>query len=563
MRPAPHAKQQSQAFRPPIVSLFYSGIWFAAMWQLYLLGQRGWEWCLALAFGACWLGLANMVKASDDWFKKRAHRRRKKRFEAGKRDHGQSRFATCQEIANAEILSDRQGIFVGTIKTGKGSHRDVFYDGEQSISVIAPAGEQKTTSIVIPSVIANPGHNLIINDPSGEVLSICKPALLKAGYELVVITPFADKVGELIGQKVTDVGLDIFSSLRPDMNPADVRSEIHKIGHWQMPNDPHIDEKSKYFFRAGRGISGFGAMADLVEGRKPTLTSVRSRLMLGPGLLHDLFQDAEDSTAFGGVYAELARSLSGVLTAAPQQFAGGFGVAEQYLDPFDHFSALGQHTAGSTFDPRTLKNPRKKIAVFVVYTLEMMETYKAPLAMTMNYLLDTVASDNQPGKVTAILDEAAILRMPLADKLDFYRKMGLRVMMIWQDMAQAEHNHGKTGMRRIMAASKLKIGMGLQEPDTLELFSKLCGTQAIADISLADRSMMTDSMPDLSPGHNHRSVPLFRPEEIRTMSREELLVVGGNLHPFILKKLPYWKRAKWNQIAGRSPYYREQHDVAS
>ena len=99
--------------------------------------------------------------------------------------------------------------------------------------------------------------------------------------------------------------------------------------------------------------------------------------------------------------------------------------------------------------------------------------------MTLTHLFDMVAADPQLGQCTAIIDECGALNMPkLADSLNFYRKAGLRCVMIWQDLAgQAEKNYGKAVVRQIMGASQIKVAMGLQEPETLELFSKLCGTQ--------------------------------------------------------------------------------------
>ncbi|NOY42268.1 MAG: type IV secretory system conjugative DNA transfer family protein [Planctomycetes bacterium] len=354
MPAAPIARPQHQPFRPPAISILYSGFWSFASYQLYLLGQSGWEWGTLAAFVAGAMAIGQFIQAANDRFKVGGHRRKVKRFRAGKMKHGNSRFGTIKDIAAAKILSNKQGIFLGTIRR-KRAHRDVFYDDEGSISIIAPPGESKTMSIVVPTLLANPGQNLIVNDPAGEVYSICNLALQKAGYEVCVLTPYPNEVSTLIGQKVTDMGVDVFSSLKPDMDPGRIRGQIENIMRWVMPGKVSMDEKSEFFYRSARMLGGFFALKELSEGRKPTLPAIRSHLMEGPAFIHDAFNDAEGSTAFGGVYEELAKSLGGVLTAAPQQFAGGFGIAEQCLDPYDHFSSMGQHTSGSIFDPSSLK----------------------------------------------------------------------------------------------------------------------------------------------------------------------------------------------------------------
>ena len=304
-------------------------------------------------------------------------------------------------------------------------------------------------------------------------------------------------------------------------------------------------------------ICCFLAMKELLEGRKPTLAAIRKHLMNGPAKIQELFLEASGSTAFGGVYAELADSLQGVLAAAPQQFAGGYGIAEQALDIFDDFSAMGKHVSSSTFDPKSLRDPKQKIAVFVIYTLDMMKAYSTAISMTLTYLFDTLAQDERKGAVTALIDECGALTMPLADSLNFYRKVGLRCIMVWQDLAgQAEKNYGRATLKQIMSASKLKIGMGLQEQETLEMFSKLCGTRRASSVSLNDRSALDDALPDLSTTMSVHSIPLMRPEQIRMMGSDKMLVVGGNIPPIVLDKVRYWERRRWRKLAGPSPFYR-------
>ncbi len=180
MLTAPIARPQHQPFRPPAISLLYSATWAFAAQQLYLLGQSGWEWGTLAAFVTGGMAIGQFIQAANDRFKVGGHRRKIKRFQAGKMKHGQSRFGTVEDIAAAKILSNQQGIFLGTIRKGKRSHRDVFYDDEGSISIIAPPGESKTMSIVVPTLLANPEQNLIVNDPSGEVYStkcMCLPRI--------------------------------------------------------------------------------------------------------------------------------------------------------------------------------------------------------------------------------------------------------------------------------------------------------------------------------------------------------------------------------------------------
>jgi len=133
-------------FRPPVISLLYAGVWSLATHHLYLTGLHGLEWG---TFASCVTGgmaIGQILKATKDRAMMKALCRKAKRFQATAREYGMACFATKKDLTKAEFLSDHQGIFLGTFSTGKRTSRDVFYDGEASLSVIAPAGESKEVS---------------------------------------------------------------------------------------------------------------------------------------------------------------------------------------------------------------------------------------------------------------------------------------------------------------------------------------------------------------------------------------------------------------------------------
>ncbi len=81
-----------------------------------------------------------------------------------------------------------------------------------------------------------------------------------------VLAPYPNEVSAQIGQKVTDVGIDVFSSLKPDMDPGRIRGQIDSIMRWVMPGKVSMDEKSEFFYRSARMLGGFFALKELSEG---------------------------------------------------------------------------------------------------------------------------------------------------------------------------------------------------------------------------------------------------------------------------------------------------------
>lgn len=559
MRAAPPGQPAEETFRPPLVSAFGCGGWAYASHWLYELGQQGEEWGSLGCLVAGGMAVQQGVKALNDQAKLSLYRRKQRNFKKANDQHGRARYGTVEDIAKSNLFSLDGGLFLGTHRVSPKHVRDVFVSGRVTTSIIGPPGTHKTTSITASSLLAGLNENILINDTC-ECLSICGPALRRAGYRLQILTPFRKRVSELLpGQDIEFVGLDICSSLHPAMSSLSIRTEVQRIMSWIVPDRPHMDEKSQYFYRGGRMIGSFLALYLLSRGHKPNLPDLRKLVMLGPQHLLELFTELEDSSAFGGTVAELARSLGGVLTAAPQQFAGSYGIIEQALDPYDANSELGVFTSSGGIDPGSLTNPDEKVAGFVVFPPETLEVFAPTQSMILTYLLDSIAANNKGGNLTAIFDECGALQMPkLATSLEFYRKTcNLRMALLWQDLTgQALKNYGKAALHQIMSASQVKIGMGLQEPETLEMFSKLCGTQGITNPSLNDRARAGAGFPDMGQNLSHGSVPLLRPEEIRQLPSHQMLVVGGNTPPLILEKVPYWTRPSWKAIAGPSPYFR-------
>lgn len=533
---------------------------YASHW-LYELGQQGPEWGSIGCLAAGGLAIHQGVKALNDQAKLSLYRRKQRKFNMANDQHGRARFGTAEDIAKSNLFSLDGGLFLGSLRVSQKLVRDTFVKGRVTTSIIGPPGTHKTTSITASSLLAGLNENCLINDTC-EVLSICGPALRRAGYRLSILTPFRKRVSELLpGQDIEFVGLDICSSLNPAMSPLSIRTEVQRIFSWVVPDRPHMDEKSQYFYRGGRMIGSFLALYLLSRGQKPTLPDLRQLVMLGPQNLLELFTEAERSSAFGGTLAEMARSLGGVLMAAPQQFAGSYGIIEQALDPYSANSELGVFTSSEGLNPSCLTSLDEKIVCLVVFPPETLEIFAPTQSMVLTYLLDSIAANNNGGNLTAIIDECGALQMPkLATSLEFYRKTcNLRMALLWQDLTgQALRNYGKAALHQIMSASQVKVGMGLQEPETLEMFSKLCGTQGISNPSLNERAGAGAAFPDMGQSFNHGSVPLLRPEEIRQLPSNQMLVIGGNTPPLLLEKVPYWTRPSWKDIAGPSPYFRVQ-----
>ena len=550
-------------FQPPIISLMLSGGFAYATYQLYTAGQAGWEYGTVGSFVTGGLALGQLFKALNNQAKLKRAARKRKKLRKKAREHSQARFAKLADIKACNFLSAEEGVFCGTIRTAWFFKRDVYCCTEGSLSVIAPPGQGKTTTIVIGTILnyaerhrrGLSSENLIIHDPSSEVLSVTIGALECAGYKVYVLTPYPDKVERLTGLKPTFAQLDIFSWCTDDFPSGELRPQLMHTMVWLVPIDPNnTDAESQYFMEDARHLGVFLALTLIVRGEKPSLPGIR-KLFVGD--LHQLVVDAMDSDALDGLYAEAAAALNFLLRGSSPQFTGGYGVFRQCIDAYDDYSTLGAFTLGHEgFNPSRLKHPTERTALFVISTLDKMKTLAPTTALALNYLFDSIAADPQNGKCLAILDEISAVAWPeLTSSLEYYRKANLRAVLIWQDLqGQTERRLGKAAVKQLLSVSQVLIGMGLMEIETLELFAKHCGQKALIDYSTNNRAGLRDS-PDVTHGEQVKTASLFAVDAIRTMGSDQLLVIGGNLPPLKLDKLYYWDRSAWRAIAGKNPFY--------
>lgn len=456
-----------------------------------------------------------------------------------------------REVAN--------GIFLGSMGHGRKSF-DCRYDFEGSGSIISPPGGGKTARVFIPTLLTDPG-TFVVFDPALDIYQTTHEQRERLGNDVLVACPFPVDANEILSpdHQIVDCGIDFFGNIDFEGHPGTVREKIKNRVELFLPDKVKTDSKSRFFERDGRSIIDFLCLDELRHGRRILLPNVRQRLLSGPTILNEAFVSAMDCSDFAGELALLANGLNGVLTAAPQQFSGGFGCAAQAIELFDGFSSVGSHVGGGGFDPARLKSGRN-VTIYVCYPGERVKTHSRIAAATMNYLLQQVCHGRTENRVTALIDEAAELGngdsgIPIARYMNIGRKHNLRVFCAWQELeGQVCERYGKEGVKQILAASDLMWITSLRGPETCETFSKMIGMRSAESINLSDRPQNVSVMPEQTFGRAHHSVPAMRPEELQRLDQRLALVLMGHHKPMLVNKVGYFERADLCQLAGPNPY---------
>jgi hypothetical protein len=102
---------------------------------------------------------------------------------------------------------------------------------------------------------------------------------------------------------------------------------------------------------------------------------------------------------------------------------------------------------------------------------------------------------------------------------------GIRITAVLHNMGQAEGLWGKPAARVLWETAGTKMFLpGIQDPETLEHVSKICGTVT------------------LTRDEERESVQIVPPELVRQLPEWRALVVRGNLSPVAVKLRMAWKR---------------------
>ena len=562
------AQQTNDEFTLPSVNLVKACLFG---WATYWLAFEGRYYYPLLPLGGVWTGyhtVKQVLSAVINAQSIQEHDGKIKKFRKQMEQLSTSAIAKFADLAGSEHFSLQSGVYLGMLADAKGVMRRVFAAGRYHISVIAPPGMNKTMAIVVPTILQwtwKKGH-LLINDPSGEILSICAPHLRSQRFEILVVSPFMHEINRLIGAKTpwVDAKVDFYSALsQPGLDASQVRPLMMEVSEWLIPEQPNTTD-SDYFPEEARSLATWLAMHDWVQGYQPCLVSMRRTLMQGPIKLKELLHEAADQTEhFGGVYAEVAATNYGIAEDAAPQFMGGIGTLKVVLDKYDSHSELGQHVIGPEYNLNDLRDPNKRFAIIVCYPPDKVVKFPKQHAMTFSYFMDSIASINSKVPTTAILDEVGAMKFPLADKLNLYRKFGsLRCMMVWQDLSgQARKNHGEAQTNSIMAASHMKVLIGVTDPQALKMAEEACGTEMVAQASLNNTQGDKSKLIHLGSGQSMQQRPVLSAAEIRQLLADELLVIVGNDKPVVLTKTSYWLLPDLLKKAGPSPYHLEDDDA--
>jgi type IV secretory pathway TraG/TraD family ATPase VirD4 len=345
---------------------------------------------------------------------------------------------------------------------------------EGHVAVFGGSGLGKTTALLIPTLRSWTGTSFTI-DISGD---ICKNV---------------DMPNKLVYEPANpdSTPYNIFGPIDLLKYEDDKNEVLEELAFLMMPDDPKMDDTSKFFNTEGRKI----LTASLIAFYHTGMDFVQICEKIVGSSWKDLFNDIDLTE-----YNKAIQYINSFAGASEQNTAG----CKQAVDSVIKLFATNERIKRTIRRPRTNEvafTPSKleKHNVFVVIDDSKLKLYAPLLHIITAQSLEYFSTRPSDRKTTILfcLDEFASLgKMEITDALRKLRKRHIRIMMLTQSMADIDLIYGKDERMAMMNNYRFKVVLGADDTDTQDYFAKLIGyktTKKYSTSSNANQTTYTES----------------------------------------------------------------------
>ena len=447
--------------------------------------------------------------------------------------HGDARFATRRELADAGLFGDR-GIILGRV-----GRRCLMLAGQQGVALAAPPRAGKGTGVVIPNLLNWP-DSVICVDIKRENWTLTAGFRAANGQECFLFDPFSEEGRTARWNPFFYVSED----------PIRRVNDLQRIAEMLYPDPPNVDP----FWTASARSLFLGIALYLFE--TPSLPKT-----IGEVLRHGM---ASDDEGFGehwkrviegrnrGKYplsSQCVRALYDVIDLAPVTASSIRKTFTSRLDLWLN-PILDAATSANDFDLRELR--RKPLSIYVGVNPDDLHRLRPVLALFFQQaigLQTRTLPEHDPTlkrQVLMLLDEfTALGRIPIiAESVSYLPGYNVRVLLVIQTPAQLREVYGANGAETMLKSLAARIVFAPKDVgDAREISDELGNTTV---------KVKTHSRPliDLSEskGRRQRSVSvsdqrraLLLPQEVKALGNEQAIVFYEGLRPIRCRKIRYFE----------------------
>ncbi|HET8631616.1 MAG TPA: type IV secretory system conjugative DNA transfer family protein [Thermomicrobiales bacterium] len=445
--------------------------------------------------------------------------------------HGSARWATGAEVRRRGPRAGRADLVVGRV-----GRRPVAIPEErlfEHLLLVAPNGAGKTSGLIIPNLLREPGsRSLILLDPKRELLKQTSPRLRRVYgddrvWALDLLDPAISAGYNPLAGVVDAASADLFAETWVK------NTGTSKEPFWDNAARTLIGAAALHLVATEEVLPPLSALLDFLCGLpaetiKATLASspVPEARRLARGFLANM---EKNERLLGSVFAELPPRFACLNFAAVRRVT-----SMHELD----LARLAQEPA-VLYLPLNLDYARRLAPVLACFFRD--------LFTVLTRIATDAPSGRLPVPVLAYLDEfGTIGHIPeFASRMATVRSMGLGCLLVVQSQSQIIETYGREDADTILGNANTKlclagVGKGITTNDA-QYFSELAGTTTVHSRNQGSTRALLSPWADRgNRGANEVARPLITPDELRTM-RGRVLVIAGQEHPLLAGQCRYYE----------------------
>ncbi len=443
---------------------------------------------------------------------------------------GNSRLADLSDITSYDLLNPR-GLFLGAF-----NGKMLFHSGDGHLLTYARSGAGKGRDLVLPNLAHVRDRSLVVVDvKDGELAYASYQHRISLGQRCIFLNPFG-----LLGLPNTRINplqplIDILCA------GGQLDMEADEVAETLLPPKP--SNSSNDWVRKGAVRLLALRMEYLAQYDRDNCTLESLWVFLNQGI-----DDTEISFGLMGSCGDLAiegqaLQLLGVFKDAPKQFEAYRSDAIDALNAFKPGKTLARTTAATDVDLTRLKH--EPHTVYLIAPSEKLAVAAPWISLIVNTIIETVAKERGPLRVTFLMDEFPQLpRTPAIMKaLRLYRGKNIQLWFIAQGRYSMEERWSREAVKEMEDQVQVFNTTGVEEPSVISDIEKWSGNKTVL-MRGAGHNGGTVEAASANLGESKRYV--LQSEDIRAIGDgKQIIRLPGKARLIVCDRLPYYTVEPW------------------
>lgn len=406
----------------------------------------------------------------------------------------------------------------GKLILGRWDKRVIGRDDDRHIVTVAGSRAGKTSTVLIPNLLAYPGSVLVL-DPKGELARATAARRRQMGQRVYVLDPFGET-------GMPQAAHNPFAELGQG-NPDHVAADAAQLADALIISnnkDPHWTDSAKNLIR--------GIVLHLLatDPSRASLREVRRLLNATPPELDALLTAMADCRAFDGIVANIGASFLGKLEGGGRELQGILSTAQEQTAPLDD---VLRTTERSDFLLSELGSGQ--LTIYLVLPGMRMGTHYRWLRLVIQQALAAMERHPVPRgqlPVLFMLEEFPSLghMRSIETAAGLMAGFGVKLWSVLQDFTQLKTHYPKS-WETFLGNAGIIQAFGNADVTTTEHLSKMLGATQVLERQDIHVSSSAMGAGDTGRREHIRSVRLLDANEItmhfaRETGRQLILMPG-------------------------------------